>query len=81
MRANLISKRKIIDIPEDCFRSLSIIAASEGLNLKNYIEKILEDEAKTLKEDRYILELLKDPDANQPLIAEQKAEFEKWLDQ
>ena len=34
-------KRKIIDIPNDVFRFLSIKAAAQGTNLKNYIENLL----------------------------------------
>lgn len=39
------SRRKLIDIPEDVFRTLNMKAASMGLNLKKYIEQLLVDEA------------------------------------
>lgn len=39
------SHRKLIDIPEDVFRALSIKAAAMGLNLKKYIEQLLVEEA------------------------------------
>lgn len=42
--------RKLIDIPEDVFRALSLKAASLGLNLKKYIEHLLEEEANEMDE-------------------------------
>jgi hypothetical protein len=41
-------KRKIIDLPVDDFRKLSIVAASQGTSLKAFIENILVSKAKTL---------------------------------
>ncbi len=35
-------KRKIIDLREDTFRSLSVMAANKGTNLKNLIEGLLD---------------------------------------
>ena len=35
------SKRKIIDLKDDTFKTLSIMAIQKGTNLKNYIEDIL----------------------------------------
>ena len=35
------TRRKIIDIPEDIFRYLSVKAAMQGTNLKRYIEGLL----------------------------------------
>lgn len=39
------SHRKLIDIPEDVFRALTIKAAAMGINLKKYIEQLLVEEA------------------------------------
>lgn len=39
------SHRKLIDIPEDVFRALTIKAAAMGVNLKKYIEQLLVEEA------------------------------------
>lgn len=39
------SRRKLIDIPDSVFRTLSVKAAAMGLNLKNYIEQLLVDDA------------------------------------
>ena len=37
------SKRKIIDLKEDTFKTLSIRAVQKGTNLKKYIEDLLND--------------------------------------
>ena len=37
------TKRKIIDIKPETFRRLSIIAASQGTNLKHFIETSLDE--------------------------------------
>ena len=44
------SHRKLIDIPEDVFRALSIKATAMGLNLKKYIEQLLMDEANEMED-------------------------------
>ena len=43
--ARATSRRKLIDIPEDVFRALSIRATAMGTNLKKLIEDILIREA------------------------------------
>ncbi|MBR4801868.1 MAG: hypothetical protein IK041_03565 [Bacteroidales bacterium] len=40
-------KRKLIDIPEDVFRKLSILAKKEGVSLKKYIENLLVKNVRT----------------------------------
>ena len=40
-----VSKRKLIDLSEPVFTSLSMQARQEGISLKKYIEKLLEAEA------------------------------------
>lgn len=74
-------KRKIIDIPEDTFRNLSIMAAAEGRNLKSFIENILISKAKVLSDEDIYQELL-NTDAEGKMMASEKEteEFEKWLD-
>ena len=37
------SKRKIIDLNEDTFKTLSIMAIQKGTNLKKYIEDVLNE--------------------------------------
>jgi len=39
-----VSKRKLIDLSESVFASLSMQARQEGVSLKKYIEKLLEAE-------------------------------------
>ena len=39
------TKRKLIDLSEPVFDVLSMQARQEGVSLKKYIEKLLEDEA------------------------------------
>ena len=46
------SKRKIIDLDETTFKTLSIMAIEEGTNLKNYIEKLLSDIADTYEDSK-----------------------------
>ena len=38
----LPTKRKVIDLKSDTFRSLSLMAASKGTNLKRLIEGLLD---------------------------------------
>ncbi len=72
-------KRKIIDLTDDSFRSLSVLAAANGKNLKAYIESILDYEASMLAEEEVYFNLLKHPDSQTPVSAEEKESFEKWL--
>lgn len=41
-------RRKLIDIPDDAFKVLTIAAIDEGTSLKGYIEKIIVDKALSL---------------------------------
>jgi hypothetical protein len=72
-------KRKNIDLPEDTFRALSILAAANGKNLKAFIESILNDEARMLAEESIYLEFLRNPDSSEMVVGEEKASFEEWL--
>lgn len=47
---NQSSHRKLIDIPEDVFRTLTVKAAAVGLNLKKYIEQLLIEEANEMED-------------------------------
>ncbi|NDV83449.1 hypothetical protein [Bacteroides sp. 51] len=51
-----LKKRKVIDIPEDIFPALSVKAALNGQNLKNYIESLLVNDVADIKDT-----LSKDP--------------------
>lgn len=75
------SKRKLIDLPEDTFRNLSIMAAAEGKSLKAYIESLLISEAKTMSDEDIYNQLVKSaPDGKEIASAEEQQAFEKWLE-
>jgi len=75
----MTTKKKIIDLKDDTFRALSIMAAANGKNLKAYIESILDDEASVLEEEVIYKSLLKDPDSQEIISDEEKESFENWL--
>ena len=75
----MTKKRKNIDLPEKTFRSLSVLAAANGKNLKAYIENVLEEEARLLEEEEVYHVLLKNPETQEILSAEEKQTFESWL--
>jgi len=72
-------KRKNIDMTEDTFRALSVLAAANGKNLKVFIETILNNEAKMLYEEALYREFLKNPETQEIVSPEEKATFEEWL--
>ncbi len=72
-------KRKNIDLSEETFRALSVLASANGKNLKVYIETILNDEAKMLNEETIYREFLKNPESQEIVSSDEKASFEKWL--
>lgn len=85
MESTIIAKpsarRKLIDIPDDVFRTLSIRAAALGLNLKNYIEQLLVREANEIDDaELYRYLVANRPDGKVMLNEEEKSNFEKWLD-
>lgn len=74
------AKRKLIDIPEDTFRKLSIMAAAEGNSLKSFIENLLITEASFVNDEEIYRELLQsEPDGKIMASEEEQNEFEKWL--
>ena len=75
-------KRKMIDIPEETFWNLSIMAAAEGKTLKSLIENILISQAKVISDEDIYQELLKtDLEGKMMASGEETAEFENWLNQ
>jgi hypothetical protein len=72
-------KRKNIDLPENTFRALSVLAAANGKNLKTYIENILTEEARLLEEEEVYHILLKNKDTQEIISKEEKATLEDWL--
>ena len=74
------SKRKIINLEESTFKTLSIMAVEEGTNLKNYIEKLLSDIADNYEDAKLYAKLSKErPEGHVMLNAQEKADFENWL--
>ncbi|OAV74349.1 hypothetical protein Barb7_02164 [Bacteroidales bacterium Barb7] len=73
-------RRKVIDIPEDVFRNLSVLAASEGKNLKTFIESILASEAMIVSDEELYKHLVEtDPEGKEYLSDAEKKNFENWL--
>ena len=74
------TKRKIIDLNEETFKTLSIMAIQNGTNLKNYIEELLNEIAEDYEDAKLYAQLSKEhPDGHIMLNKEEKEEFEKWL--
>ena len=74
------SKRKIIDLDENTFKTLSIMAIQKGTNLKKYIEGLLCDIADNYEDAKIYAQLSKDrPEGNVMLNKQEKDDFEKWL--
>ena len=75
------SKRKIINLDDTTFKTLSIMAIEEGTNLKNYIEKLLSDIADNYEDSKLYAKLSKEhPEGHVILNQQEKSDFEKWLD-
>ena len=74
------SKRKIIDLNEDTFKTLSIMAIQKGTNLKKYIEDVLNELAENYEDAKLYAKLSKEnPDGNIMLNEQEKADQENWL--
>ena len=79
-----LTKRKVIDIPEDIFRFLSVKAAMQGTNLKRYIESLLakdvEDMVAEMDDSEAYRWLSKhEPDGHVKVGEKEKQDFENWL--
>ena len=73
-------KRIIIDLSEDTFRSLSIMAANKGTNLKNLIEVLLDKAAEAYDENNQYAWLSENISEGKEMVGEEeKKEFESWL--
>ena len=78
------TKRKIIDIPEDVFRCLSVKAAIKGTNMQRYIEGLLVKDVEDLvflMDDNLAYGKIShdDPDGKVKISEEEKQNFELWL--
>jgi len=73
-------KKITIDLSEDTFRWLSIMAANKGTNLKNLIEVLLEKAAEEFDENKQYAWLSENISEGKIMVGEQeKKEFESWL--
>lgn len=72
-------KRKLIDLPLDVDKRLSVMAAAQGKSLKVYIEAILERQSRRFNEDAILAELSMEPEANIPATEEEEREIRKLL--
>lgn len=81
MATTILKKRKIIDLPEDTFRSLSVKAAAKGKNLKVFIEELLINEAKAEPTDEEIYKFMLNthPEGKESIGDEEAGEFEAIL--
>jgi NAD(P)H-dependent FMN reductase len=72
-------QKKLIDLPKDTMKVLSLQAVSKGVSLKKYIEEILEEKVEETYEDLVLLQLSSTPEANEWLSEEETAEYVKKL--
>lgn len=78
--AILPNKRKVIDLKGNTFRSLSIMAASKGTNLKRLIEDFLDNMAENYDDSKAFAWLVENrPDGQVFLNDKEKEDFENWL--
>ena len=72
--------RKLIDIPDEIFKTLNLKAAAMGTNLKKLIEDIVIQEASDMEDAevyRYLVSTR--PDGQEMLSAQEQDDFEKRL--
>lgn len=75
------SHRKLIDIPEEVFSTLSMKAAAMGMNLKKYIEHLLVKEAEEMDDaEVYKYLVATRPEGKVMLNEKEQADFENWLE-
>lgn len=73
-------RRKVIDIPEDVFRYLSIKAVAQGTNLKRYIENLLAKDVEDMQDSEVYGWLVKnEPDGLMAVDKKEQAVFEQKL--
>ncbi|HIX85773.1 MAG TPA: hypothetical protein H9848_04095 [Candidatus Parabacteroides intestinigallinarum] len=79
------TKRKMIDIPEEVLRRLSVKAARRGMDLKKYIEGLLARDAADMTtdmddEEAYRWLSSNDPEGLVPADEKEQERFRKWLE-
>lgn len=80
MEATITHKKKLIDIKDDTFQTLSIMAVRQGTNLKRLIENLLDRvaeeyddaEAYTYLSEHY-------PEGKVMLDKKERSDFMNWL--
>ena len=80
MPATVTYKKKLIDLKEDTFTSLSVMAARQGTNLKRLIESLLDKTAEAYDDGetfRYLSENF--PDGKVMLEKQERKDFMDWL--
>lgn len=78
--AVLPNRRKVIDLKGDTFRSLSLMAANKGTNLKRLIEGLLDNVAEDYDDSKAYAWLVENrPDGQVFLNENEKKDFENWL--
>ena len=80
MEIAVTHKKKIIDLKEETFKVLSVMAARQGTNLKRLIENLLDKTAEEYDESesyRYLSDNY--PDGKVMLEKEERKEFMDWL--
>ena len=73
--------RKLIDLPDEVFKTLNIKAAAMGTNLKKLIEDIVAQEASDMEDAevyRYLVSTR--PEGQQMLSEQEQDDFEKRMD-
>ncbi len=81
MEATVTHRRKIIDLKEDTFKALSVMAARQGTNLKKLIENLLDKTAEEYDDSeayRYLSENY--PDGKVKLDGKERKDFMEWLE-
>lgn len=74
------SHRKLIDIPEDVFKALSLKATAMGMNLKKYIEHLLIQEAEEMEDaEVYKYLVATRPEGKVMLSESEQDEFERKM--
>ena len=80
MEVAAMHKKMIIDLKEETFKALSVMAARQGTNLKRFIENLLDKTAEEYDESeayRYLSDNY--PDGKVMLDKEERKEFMNWL--
>lgn len=73
-------RRKVIDIPENTFKYLSMKAAEQGTNLKKYIEELLNKQADEIIDSEIYAHLERTrPEGKVMLNEQEQDDFETWL--